>query len=57
MPELRWGFSVQDEAFIRAQRERVMGMAKQEQRARRGVYDEVVRNASRVVEAPQEKKP
>lgn len=56
VPELRWGFSVQDEAFIRAQRERVMGMGPQQQRAKRGVYDEAVRNASRVDGEAQEKK-
>jgi hypothetical protein len=57
VPELRWGFSVQDEGFIRAQRERVMGMGPQQQRAKRGVYDEAVRNASRVDgEAPEKKK-
>lgn len=56
VPELRWSFSVQDEAFIRAQRERVMGMGKPELHTQRGAYDEAVRNASRVDETPQEKK-
>ncbi|MGD9831239.1 MAG: hypothetical protein AB7U92_00660 [Piscinibacter sp.] len=56
VPELRWGFSVQDEAFIRAQRERLMGIGKQDQPAKRGVYDEAERNASRVVEELKEKK-
>jgi hypothetical protein len=33
-----------------------MGMGPQAQRAKRGVYDEAVRNASRVDEVPLQKK-
>jgi hypothetical protein len=50
-PELRWTLSVQDEAFIQAQRARVMGAGPQEIRRKRGTYDEALRNSSRVEEA------
>ena len=46
-PELRWGLSTQDEAFIRAQREKVMGLGMQ-LKTQRGTYDEALRNSSRV---------
>lgn len=52
-PELRWGLSVQDEAFIHAQRALVMGLGPQEFKGKRGAYDEAVRNSSRVDEAPE----
>jgi hypothetical protein len=52
-PELRWGLSVQDEAFIRAQRARVMGAGPQEIKGKRGVHDEALRNSSRVDETPK----
>ena len=42
---------MQDEAFIQAQRARVMGAGPQEIRRQRGTYDEALRNSSRVEEA------
>jgi hypothetical protein len=56
VPELRWGLSTQDEAFIKAQRARVMGQVPQEIKRNRGTYDEALRNKSRVDEAPQKPK-
>ena len=53
LPELRWGLSVQDEAFIQAQRAQLMGLGAEKRPVQRGVFDEKLRNASRVDETPQ----
>ena len=47
------GVSVQEEAFIHTQRERVMGRGQHEIKGKRGTHDEALRNSSRVDEAPQ----
>lgn len=51
-PELRWALSVQDEAFIHAQRAKTQGMAR-ESKPQRGAYDPALRNSSRVDEPAQ----
>ena len=53
LPELRWGLSVQDEAFIHAQRAQLMGLGAEKRPVQRGVFDEKLRESSRVDEAPQ----
>ncbi len=52
LPELRWGLSVQEEAFIHAQRAQVMGLGAEKRQVQRGVFDEKLRNSSRVDDAP-----
>ena len=46
-PPLRWGPSVQEEAFLRAQRERVLGMDPKAPRPPRGEFDAAQRAADR----------